>query len=77
MYNELTIMKQKWHNLLFLHWNIPASTLTSLIPKQLKLDTYNDKAWIGIIISNAKLRFILLLRYQFYQIFQKSTTYIR
>ena len=42
-------MKQEWHNLLFLHWPVPISLIRNQIPKQLELDTYNNKAWIGII----------------------------
>lgn len=42
-------MKQEWHNLLFLHWAIPASTIRQQIPEELEIDTYGDFAWIGII----------------------------
>ena len=43
------IMKQEWHNLLFLHWSIPVRTIRQHIPKELDIDTYEDSAWIGII----------------------------
>lgn len=43
------IMKQEWHNLLFLHWSIPLGIIRSHIPNQLEIDTYDDLAWIGII----------------------------
>lgn len=49
MTQKISIMKQEWHNLLFLHWPIPTSLIRHKIPKQLELDTYNDSAWIGII----------------------------
>ena len=49
MVQKRIIMKQEWHNLLFLHWPVPISLIRNQIPKQLELDTYNNKAWIGII----------------------------
>ena len=49
MTQKISIMKQEWHNLLFLHWPIPTSLIRHKIPKQLELDTYNNSAWIGII----------------------------
>ena len=49
MAEKRIIMKQEWHNLLFLHWPVPISLICNQIPKQLELDTYNNKAWIGII----------------------------
>ena len=49
MTQKISIMKQEWHNLLFLHWPIPIASIRHRIPKQLELDTYNDSAWIGII----------------------------
>lgn len=41
--------RQRWCDLLFAHWNVPASWLTPLIPDPLRLDTYNGTAWLGVI----------------------------
>jgi uncharacterized protein YqjF (DUF2071 family) len=38
-----------WHDLLFVHWSVPAETLADLVPRGLTLDTYADRAWIGLV----------------------------
>ena len=43
------IMKQEWHNLLFLHWSISPTSIRQHIPNELEIDTYYGAAWIGII----------------------------
>ena len=40
---------QKWRDLLFLHWEIPFDLANSLLPKGLFLDSYNGKAWVGLV----------------------------
>jgi len=42
-------MKQRWHDLLFMHWAVPVSSLEPFIPKNLQLDTFEGKAWIAIV----------------------------
>ena len=42
-------MHQNWGKLLFMHWAIDAETLRPLIPAQLTIDTFDGKAWIGIV----------------------------
>jgi hypothetical protein len=42
-------MGMKWHNLLFLHWPIPADWLQPHIPAGLELQTYDGMAWIGVV----------------------------
>jgi uncharacterized protein YqjF (DUF2071 family) len=42
-------MHQNWGKLLFIHWAIDAELLRPLIPAQLTIDTFDDKAWIGVI----------------------------
>lgn len=49
MAKKFSIMRQEWHNLLFLHWAIPVNSLRQYIPKQLEIDTHDGSAWIGII----------------------------
>jgi uncharacterized protein YqjF (DUF2071 family) len=43
------IMHQSWGKLLFMHWAIDAGLLRPLIPAGLEIDTYNGKAWIGVV----------------------------
>lgn len=38
-----------WHDILFIHWPVPASTLRPLIPRGLELDTFSGSAWLGIV----------------------------
>jgi len=42
-------MHQNWGKLLFIHLAIDAELLRSLIPSQLSVDTYDGKAWIGVV----------------------------
>jgi len=46
---QQVLMRQNWHHLLFLHWEIPAMELQSLLPPRLKLDTFEGKAYIGLV----------------------------
>lgn len=41
--------KQKWRDLLFLHWPIPVEALRPLIPPGLEIDTYDGVAYIGLV----------------------------
>jgi uncharacterized protein YqjF (DUF2071 family) len=41
---------QRWSNLLFLHWPVPADEIRPLIPERLDVDTYEGKAWVGIVL---------------------------
>ena len=45
----LPLMHQNWGKLLFMHWAIDATILRPLIPAQLSIDTFNSKAWIGVV----------------------------
>jgi uncharacterized protein len=43
------IMYQSWGKLLFMHWQVPIESLRPLIPKRLTIDTFEGKAWVGLI----------------------------
>jgi uncharacterized protein len=43
------IMRQTWYDLLFAHWPIPPEVMRPLVPPQMQLDTYDGRAWIGIV----------------------------
>ncbi len=43
------VMQQQWHDLLFAHWPVEASALRPHIPAPLDIDTFEGKAWLGIV----------------------------
>lgn len=43
------VMRQRWNNLLFLHWPIEPASIRSRLPKGLHVDLFDGKAWIGIV----------------------------
>lgn len=43
------VMKQDWTHLLFLHWEFPAHVIQQKLPKNLYLDTYKGKAYLGLV----------------------------
>ena len=43
------IMAQRWAHLLFLHWPFDPITVQRTLPDGLSVDTYQDRAWIGIV----------------------------
>jgi len=50
-------MHQDWHHLLFLHWEIPAPELQAMVPPELTIDTFEGKAYAGLIpftLSNVR-----------------------
>lgn len=54
-------MKQFWHELLFAHWPVPVEVLRELVPKPLRLDLYEGRAWIGVVpfhMSHIRYRFM-------------------
>ncbi len=53
------VMAQSWHNLLFAHWSFPPETIQALIPAGLTLDTFDGRAWVGVVpfyMRNIRLR---------------------
>src|SRR5258707_5264670 len=44
-----SLMRQYWGKLLFMHWAIDAELLRPLVPSQLSIDTFDGKAWIGVV----------------------------
>jgi uncharacterized protein YqjF (DUF2071 family) len=55
------VMHQTWHDLLFMHWRVPAESLRQHLPTALPLDTFDDSAWIGIVpfrMSDVRPRFL-------------------
>ena len=42
-------MTQRWNDLLFAHWPIPADEMARLLPAGLKVDTFDGCAWVGVV----------------------------
>jgi uncharacterized protein YqjF (DUF2071 family) len=42
-------LSQRWHDLLFAHWPIPARVLQERLPAGLEVDTFDGSAWLGVI----------------------------
>ena len=47
--SERPVMRQKWRDLLFVHWPIEPEALRPLIPAQLELDLYDGRAYVGLV----------------------------
>ncbi len=55
------IQAQTWDNLLFAHWSIAPDVMRQVVPASLPLDTFDGKAWIGLVpfaISGLRARFL-------------------
>ena len=42
-------MTQRWNDLLFAHWPIPAAQMEALLPDWLEADTFQGSAWLGAV----------------------------
>lgn len=42
-------MRQRWAELLFLHWVVPAAVLQALLPAELTVDTHEGLAYVGLV----------------------------
>jgi uncharacterized protein len=43
------MMTQRWNDLLFAHWPVPASSIAPLLPEGLEVDTFQGSAWLGVV----------------------------
>jgi uncharacterized protein YqjF (DUF2071 family) len=43
------VMRQNWYDLTFLHWVVPVERLRPLIPAELEIDTYEGRAYVGLV----------------------------
>jgi len=44
-----TVMRQRWENLLFLHWRVDPTVIQRTLPSGLHVDVFEESAWIGIV----------------------------
>ena len=42
-------MRQRWNDLLFAHWPVPAEAMAGRLPKGLEVDTFGGEAWLGVV----------------------------
>lgn len=42
-------MRQRWADLLFLHWALPPEPLQALLPPGLEIDTFEGHAYVGLV----------------------------
>ncbi|MBM7643828.1 uncharacterized protein YqjF (DUF2071 family) [Scopulibacillus daqui] len=53
------IMTQTWNDVFFIHWPVDFDDIRDKVPKPLYIDTFNGRAWIGIVpfhITDFKVR---------------------
>ena len=43
------VMKQRWEELLFMHWEVDPEPLAAMLPEGLSLDTFEGKAYVGVV----------------------------
>jgi uncharacterized protein len=59
------LMTQTWSDLLFAHWPLDPEALRPLIPGAFTLDSFDDRAWVGIVpfrMTNVGLRAVPSVR---------------
>ena len=40
---------QRWHKLLFAHWEVPEPVLRPLVPQPLQLDPFEGHCYVGVV----------------------------
>ena len=43
------VMRQRWDDLFFLHWEYSAAAIQARLPSGLTVDTFEDKAYLGVV----------------------------
>jgi hypothetical protein len=43
------MLRQRWHDLLFVHWPMPVEAVRPLVPSGLALDCHGGRAWITLL----------------------------
>jgi len=46
--NQTALMKQKWRDLLFLHWNFDLQEIQATLPEGLYVDTFKEQAYVAV-----------------------------
>lgn len=54
------VMRQQWRDLAYIHWSYDPSVVQALLPPGLTVDTFDGRAWVGLIpFSMRKISFPL------------------
>jgi uncharacterized protein YqjF (DUF2071 family) len=48
-YMSKIVMRQEWHALLFLHWEVSPESVQSRLPEGLIVDTFEGKTYLGLV----------------------------
>lgn len=43
------LMRQRWDDVSFLHWDVDSDAAQSLLPPGLDVDTHDGRAWVGLV----------------------------
>ena len=54
MWKKPWINTQQWEDVLFLHWPVQPQELQKLIPEELELEQYENKAWLSFVLFKVK-----------------------
>src|SRR4051812_43900309 len=55
------LMAQTWSTLLFAHWPVSLEQLEPVVPKQLPIDTFEGRVWVGVtpfLVSGLRPRLV-------------------
>ena len=47
--SKRVIMRQRWRDLLFLHWCFDPAEIQSTLPEGLSVDVFDGSAWVGVV----------------------------
>jgi uncharacterized protein YqjF (DUF2071 family) len=50
------VWSQRWTNLLFLHWRVPANALHPYVPPEVAIDTCEGSAWASLVLFRLEVR---------------------
>lgn len=49
VWDRRTVMRQRWEELAYFHWPYEPSEVQALLPDGLTVDTFDERAWVGLI----------------------------
>ncbi|HDH02855.1 MAG TPA: DUF2071 domain-containing protein [Actinobacteria bacterium] len=50
------MMRNEWRDLTFLHWDYDPERVQSVLPDRLTVETWDDRAWVGVVPFRMKVR---------------------
>lgn len=74
------VMRQKWRDLLFLHWRYPPDLVQPMLPPGLEVETFDGSAWVGVVpfrMRAIRPRFLPALPHLSYFLEANVRTYAR